>query len=80
MAADELEVIVESPPRPSPELLGAEETPVQYSTTSTEGMAPLEGSDEELRREEGLCQGPSLDISAATTTAQYGSWMFQDSG
>ena len=80
VAADDLEVIVESPPRPLPELFGAEETPAQDSTTSTEGMAPLEESDGELWRVEGLCQGPSLDILAATTAAQHGSWMFQDSG
>ena len=65
-AADDLELIVESPPQPLPELLGAEETPAQDSTTSTEGMAPLEGSDRELLRG-GPLPGASLDISAATT-------------
>ena len=62
-AADDLDFIGESHPRTSPELLGAAETPTFEAAKSTAGMARREGSDGELRRGEGLCQGPSLVIS-----------------
>ena len=63
MAADDIDFVGESQPRTSPELLGAAETPTFEAAKSTAGMAPHEGSDGELRRGEGLCQGPSLVIS-----------------
>ena len=40
-------------PRPTSEILGAVMTPTK-DATGTEGMAPCEGSREELRRGEGL--------------------------
>ena len=61
--ADDIDFVGESQPRTSPELLGAAETPTFEATKSTAGMAPHEGSDGELRRGEGLCQGPSFVIS-----------------
>ena len=62
-AADDMDFIGESQPRTSPELLGAAETPTFEVAKSTAVMAPREGSDGELRKGEGLCQGPSLLIS-----------------
>ena len=62
-AADDMDFIGESQPRTSLELLGAAETPTFEAAKSTAGMAPREGSDRELRKGEGLCQGPSLLIS-----------------
>ena len=52
----------EGEPRPTPELIGAVQSPT-IDAASTEGMAPREGSAGELRTGEGLCQGPSLCIS-----------------
>ena len=48
--ADNIDFVVESQPRTSPELLGAAETPTFEAAKSTAGMAPHEGSDGELRR------------------------------
>ena len=51
---------IESPPAPSPEILGVvQETPIDKVTTSDQGMAPLNGSEGELRRGEDPCQGPT---------------------
>ena len=61
--ADDIDFVGESQPRTSPELLHTAETPTFEAAKSTAGMAPCEGSDEELRRVDGLCQGPSLVIS-----------------
>ena len=67
--ADDIEFVVESQPCTSPELLGAvTETPTSEAVNSTAGMAPREGSDGEMRRGEGLCQGSSFGISAVTET------------
>ena len=62
-AADVIHFVGESQPRTSPELLGAAETPTFEAVKSTAGTAPREGSDGELSRGEGLCQGPPLVIS-----------------
>ena len=61
--ADDIDFVGESRPCTSSELLGAAEIPTLEAVNSTAGMAPREGSDGELRRGEGLCQGPSLVIS-----------------
>ena len=61
--ADDIDFVGESQPRTSPELLGAAETPTFEAAKSTAGMAHTEGGDGELRRGEGLFQGPSLVIS-----------------
>ena len=62
-AADDIHFAREIQPRTSPELLGAAESPTLEAAKSTAGMAHREGSDGELGRGEGLCQGPSLIIS-----------------
>ena len=63
-AADDIEFVAESQSRTSPELLGAAtETPTPEAVTSTAGMAPCKGSNGEMWRGEGLCQGPSLGFS-----------------
>ena len=62
-AADDIDIVGESQPRTSPELLGTAETPTLEAAKNTAGMAPREESDGELRRGEGLCQGPALVIS-----------------
>ena len=46
-----------SEPGPTPELLGAVESPTS-DAMGAEGMAPREGSIGVLRNGEGLCQGP----------------------
>ena len=62
---------IESPPAPSPEILGVvQETPTDKATTSDQGMAPLNGSEGELRRGEDPCQGPTpvtLDMLSILT-------------
>ena len=51
-ASDDINLVGESQPRTSSELLGAAEISALEAVNSTAGMAPREGSDEELRREE----------------------------
>ena len=63
-AADEhllnIDVVDESQPPTSPELLGAVvRTPTIDAESGGAGMAPPEGSARVLREEEGHCQGPS---------------------
>ena len=48
-------------PRPTPELLGAVESPTS-DALGAEGMAPREGSSGVRRNGEGLCQGPPLGL------------------
>ena len=44
-------------PGPTPERLDAVASPTM-DAWGTEGMAPREGSEGELQRRDGLCQGP----------------------
>ena len=58
VAVDDLEVIVESPPRPSQELLGTEETPTQDASSSTKGWHPVKGVTRNCGRERAFAKGP----------------------
>ena len=70
-AANNLDVVNESQPVPSPELLSIATTPTHDAAGGTVGMAPPEGSRGILREGEGLCQGsPSDDISNNVRTGR----------
>ena len=59
----EADAILLEQPVPMPELLGAGVSPTNNAEAhSVEGMAPCEGSGEELRKRECLCQGPSPGV------------------
>ena len=76
-----LDVIDESQPATSPELLGAV---VRTSTSDVEagaaGIAPSEGSEGVLREVEGQCQGPSPDDSSHTLHLLHIPWYCRHRG
>ena len=55
MAVNNVDVVLESQPWPSPENLDTVRIPTQVVTMGTNGMASYDESKGELRREEGLC-------------------------
>ena len=60
---DDLGIVEESQPRPSPGSSDAAQAPTMGPIIGTKGMAPVDSSGGELRRGEGLCQGSSPIIS-----------------
>ena len=67
----EAALLVPDEPAPTPELLDAVPTPTRDASGGTEGMAAQEGSERELRRGEGLCQGPSPIVPPDPRTIVY---------
>ena len=63
---EEADIILADEPGPTPELLDAVASPT-VDAIGTEGMTPCEGSKGELRRGDGLCQGPPPSIALCTT-------------
>ena len=58
----EADILIADQPTPTPEIFHAVTSPTE-DAGGTEGMAPCEGNEEELRRGEGLCQRPPPSIS-----------------
>ena len=66
VAADNIDSIEAIQPGPSSEILGTDNSPTHDTARDMERMAPEEWSRGGIRRDEGLCQGLSPDISCGS--------------